>query len=158
MGCVVVLTVVLKRYYLLQLDIVTNGYILQLSSLILVNFKFTSNLIETDALIQSANVDSSFSDNSSVILDGIGKVYDASIQSMFNTYEPQGDRSKENYRERNYTQSDVGGLTEVTKYLVPALLPMAPAEVSDGKWSDRPFNSCLFFFATSDIPDDLFAL
>jgi hypothetical protein len=67
MGCVVVLTVVLKRYYLLQLDIVTNGYILQLSSLILVNFKFTSNLIETDALIQSANVGSSFSDNSSVI-------------------------------------------------------------------------------------------
>jgi hypothetical protein len=77
---------------------------------------------------------------------------------MFNTYEPQGDRSKENHKERNYTQSDVGGLTDVIKYLVPALLPMAPAEVSDGKWSDRPFNSCLFFFATSDIPDDLFAL
>jgi hypothetical protein len=33
---------------------------------------------------------------------------------------------------------DVGGLTDVTKYLVPALLPMAPAEVIDGKWSDRP--------------------
>jgi hypothetical protein len=103
MGCVVVLTVVLKRYYKLQLDIVTNGYTLQLSSLILVNFKFTYNLIETDAFIQSANVDSSFSDNSSVILDGVGKDYDASIQSMLNTYEPQGDRSKENYRERYYT-------------------------------------------------------
>jgi hypothetical protein len=51
-----------------------------------------------------------------------------------------------------------GGLPDVTKYLVPALLPMAPAEVSHGKWSDRSFNSCLFFFATSDIPDDLLAL
>jgi hypothetical protein len=51
-----------------------------------------------------------------------------------------------------------GGLTDVTTYLVPALLPMAPAEVSHGKWSDRSFNSCLFFFATSDIPDDLLAL
>ena len=51
--------------------------------------------------------------------------------------------------------SDAGGLTDVTNYLVPALLPMAPAEVSHGKWSDRSFNSCLFFFATSDIPDDL---
>ena len=62
--------------------------------------KFTSNLIETGALIESANVDLSFNNISSNLSDTLQNDYEQSLKKMFLDYEKQGIRNNENYRER----------------------------------------------------------
>ena len=62
--------------------------------------KFTSNLIETGALIESANVDLSFNKISSNLSDTLQNDYEQSLKKMFLDYEKQGIRNNEKYRER----------------------------------------------------------